>query len=129
MQRIRQRVKAVTSRTVCHRDLRDIIARVNPVLRGWGAYFRTGNAAKKFGQLDDYVHWRLTRLLIKRHGRQLHAGSGFPVDRCFLSPPWSPSPARHDSVPGGGVMLHLECPLVSRVRNVAKSMMWRRSRT
>ncbi len=73
-QRIRQRVKTDTTRTVCHRDLREIIAQLNPVLRGWGAYFRTGNAARQFGQLDDYVHWRLTRLLVKRHGRQLHAG-------------------------------------------------------
>ena len=45
MQRIRQRVKALTPRAVCHRDLRDTIAQLNPVLRGWGAYFRTGNAA------------------------------------------------------------------------------------
>ena len=73
MQRIRQRVKACTSRAVCHRDLRDTIAQINPVLRGWGAYFRTGNAAIKFGFVDDYVNWRLKRLLLKRHGRQLRA--------------------------------------------------------
>jgi RNA-directed DNA polymerase len=74
MQRIRQRVKALTPRAGCHRDLRDTIAQLNPVLRGWGAYFRTGNAALKFGDVDDYVNWRLKRVLIKRHGRQLHAG-------------------------------------------------------
>ena len=74
MQRIRQRVKGLTPRNVCHRDLRATIAQLNPVLRGWGAYFRTGNAAIKFGQVDDYVCWRLHRLLVKRHGRQLRAG-------------------------------------------------------
>jgi len=74
MQRIRQRVKALTSRPVCHRDVRDTIAQLNPVLRGWGAYFRTGNAAIKFGQVDDYVNWRLKRLLLKRHGRHLRVG-------------------------------------------------------
>ena len=74
MQRIRQRVKALTTRAVCHRDLRDIIAQINPVLRGWAGYFRTGNAALKFGQLDDYVHRRLKGLLLKRHGRQMRAG-------------------------------------------------------
>jgi len=74
MQRIRQRVKALTPRAVCHRDLRDTIAQLNPVLRGWGAYFRTGNAAIKFGSVDDYVNGRLKRLLLKRHGRQLRAG-------------------------------------------------------
>jgi len=74
MQRIRQRVKALTPRNVCHRGLRDIIAQLNPLLRGWGAYFRTGNAALKFGDVDDYVNWRLRRLLVKRHGRHLRAG-------------------------------------------------------
>jgi hypothetical protein len=74
MQRIRQRVKALTSRTVCHWDLRDTIAQLNPVLRGWGTYFRTGNAATKFEQVDAYVNWRLKRVLVKRHGRQLHPG-------------------------------------------------------
>jgi RNA-directed DNA polymerase len=71
MCRIRQRVKACTPRSVCHRDLRETIAQLNPVLRGWGAYFRTGNAANKFGQVDDYVAWRLKRLLVQRHGRNL----------------------------------------------------------
>jgi group II intron reverse transcriptase/maturase len=74
MRRIRQRVKACTPRGVCHRDLRETLAQLNPVLRGWGAYFRTGNAADKFGQVDDYVAWRLKRLLVKRHGRNLRPG-------------------------------------------------------
>jgi RNA-directed DNA polymerase len=74
MRRIRQRVKACTPRGACHRDLRETIAQLNPVLRGWGAYFRTGNAAIKFGQVDDYVAWRLKRLLVKRHGRHLRPG-------------------------------------------------------
>jgi hypothetical protein len=67
-------VKHLTARGFCHRNVRDIIAQLNPVLRGWGAYFRTGNAADKFGQVDSYVSWRLRRLLLKRHGRQLAPG-------------------------------------------------------
>jgi RNA-directed DNA polymerase len=78
MCRIRQRVKACTSRSVCHRDLRETIAQLNPVLRGWGGYFRTGNAALKFGQVDDYVAWRLKRLLVKRYGRDLRPGQAAP---------------------------------------------------
>src|SRR3989442_3886150 len=74
MRRIRQRVKDCTPRGVCHRNLRATIAQLNPVLRGWGAYFRTGNAALQFGQVDDYVAWRLKRLLVKRHGRDSRAG-------------------------------------------------------
>jgi len=71
MRRIRQRVKDCTPRGACHRDLRETIAQLNPVLRGWGAYFRTGNAAIKFGQVDDYVVRRLKCLLVKRYGRAL----------------------------------------------------------
>ena len=74
MYRIRQRVKACTPHSAIHRDLRETIARLNPVLRGWGAYFRTGNAAIKFGQVDDYVARRLKRLLLKRHSRHMRPG-------------------------------------------------------
>jgi len=48
MQQIRQRVKALVPRTTCYRELRDIIAQTNAVLRGWRAYFRTANAGIKF---------------------------------------------------------------------------------
>jgi hypothetical protein len=36
-----------------------IIGDLNPVLRGWGNYFCTGNASRKFNQLDEYVYDRL----------------------------------------------------------------------
>ena len=58
----------------CHADMRDVIASLNPVLRGWGNYFRTGNAAIKFGQVDDYVLDRLRTLHVKRKGRNLRPG-------------------------------------------------------
>jgi group II intron reverse transcriptase/maturase len=74
MQRIRQRVKELTSRSRCHADLREVIADLNPVLRGWGNYFRTGNAAKRFIQLDTYVWQRLRKLRLARKGRHLKPG-------------------------------------------------------
>jgi group II intron reverse transcriptase/maturase len=74
MQRIRQRVKELTPRSRCHADLREVIADLNPVLRGWGAYFRTGNATKRFNQLDGYVCRRLRSLCFKRKQRHLRAG-------------------------------------------------------
>jgi RNA-directed DNA polymerase len=74
MKRIRQRVKAKTGRNrVGIKDVRELIAELNPLLRGWGTYFRTGNAAEKFRQIDRYVAWRLKRLLVKRKGRNLRA--------------------------------------------------------
>ena len=74
MTRIRQRVRALTRRGRCHDDLRDVIADLNPVLRGWSQYFRTGNAAKRFNQLDSYVWRRLVRLRKQRKGRHLRPG-------------------------------------------------------
>jgi group II intron reverse transcriptase/maturase len=74
MQRVRQRVKELTPRSRCHADIREVIADLNPVLRGWGNYFRTGNAATRFNQLDGYVWRRLLSLRIKRKGRNLKPG-------------------------------------------------------
>ncbi|MEQ8272438.1 MAG: group II intron reverse transcriptase/maturase [Deltaproteobacteria bacterium] len=74
MKRIRERVRELTHRGRCHADLRDVIRRLNPVLRGWANYFRTGNAAKRFNQLDTFVWQRLRDLLIERKGRHLRAG-------------------------------------------------------
>lgn len=74
MQRVRQRVKELTPRSRCHADVRDVIADLNPVLRGWGGYFRTGNAARRFNQLDTYVWRRLHNLRVRRKGRHLRPG-------------------------------------------------------
>jgi RNA-directed DNA polymerase len=74
MARVRARVRGLTAHARCHTDLRTVIADLNPVLRGWGQYFRTGNAAAKFIQLDAYVEERLRALLLKRAGPRLRVG-------------------------------------------------------
>jgi RNA-directed DNA polymerase len=75
MKRVRQRVKALTGRDRNGvKDVRTIIADLNPVLRGWGNYFKTGNAAIKFNQTDTYVRERLCRFMVRRKGRHLRAG-------------------------------------------------------
>jgi group II intron reverse transcriptase/maturase len=78
MRRVRQRVRELTPRSKCHADIRDVISDLNPVLRGWGNYFRTGNAARRFNQLDTYVWRRLCDLRVARKGRHLRPGE---VDR------------------------------------------------
>jgi group II intron reverse transcriptase/maturase len=72
MKRLRERVHELTSpRRSGIRDVKQIIADLNPVLRGWGNYFRTGNADGKFNQVDNYVHERLARWLIRRGGQRV----------------------------------------------------------
>ena len=73
MKRLRDKVRDRTGRNRAGQDIRDVIADLNPVLRGWGNYFRTGNAAVKFRQADDYVVKRLRGLMVKKRGRNLHA--------------------------------------------------------
>jgi RNA-directed DNA polymerase len=74
MKRLRDKVRARTGRNRAGDDIRVVIADVNPLLRGWGNYFRTGNAARKFRQADDYVVKRLRGLMVKKRGRNLRAG-------------------------------------------------------
>lgn len=75
MRRVRQKVRGLVGP---HRngvkDARVFIEDLNPVLRGWGNYFRTGNSAKKFMDMDTYVQGRLRKFLIRRHGRNLKPG-------------------------------------------------------
>jgi hypothetical protein len=84
MQRIRTRVRDLTPRARCHADLRAVIADLNPVLRGWGQYFRTGNAANQFTDVDQYVERRLRGLLVKRAGSRRPAGRASPWYRPFF---------------------------------------------
>ena len=75
MSRIRARVKELTDpRRNGVKDVRVLVRDLNPVLRGWGNYFRTGNAARKFRSTDRYVAQRLKRFLMRRQGRNLRAG-------------------------------------------------------
>jgi RNA-directed DNA polymerase len=84
MKRARMRVKAMTARSQVGQQLPDVIGRLNQFLRGWGNYFRTGNAANAFVTLDRYVAWRLKRLLIKKRGRNLRAGQGATWTRTWF---------------------------------------------
>ena len=74
MTRLRDKVKERTGRNRVGVDIRVVINGLNPILRGWGNYFRTGNAADKFTAMDRYVVFRLRRLMIKKRGRNLRAG-------------------------------------------------------
>jgi len=70
MNRIRVRIRELTDRRrwAGMKDIRDVIRVLNPVLRGWGKYFRTGNASLKFQQIDSFVRRRLIKLLTRRGG-------------------------------------------------------------
>ena len=65
---IRAKVRQRTDRRRVGSDLIDVVEGLNPVLRGWGAYFRFGNSSRKFAIIDSYVHERLALLASAKHG-------------------------------------------------------------
>lgn len=117
MKRIRQRVKVLTStKWNWVKDPKVLIEMINPVLRGWGNYFRTGNATKKFIEVDYYVRFRLQRFLIKRKGRNLRAGEASKWTRAFFEALGLHRLRGTVRYPGSRVMRRSERPPVSRVR-------------
>jgi RNA-directed DNA polymerase len=58
VQRIRERLSA-EARTLRGSNAMAVIARLNPIVRGWAAYYRNAVSSQVFTTLDDHV-WRLT---------------------------------------------------------------------
>jgi len=70
MQAIRQKIKAtVGPRSLRHRAVQEVVQALNPVLKGWGAYFRKGNSSRQLTQVDDYVTQQMRLYLSKKHQR------------------------------------------------------------
>jgi RNA-directed DNA polymerase len=76
MKRLRDRVREITGERRSGKDVKQIIAKLNPVLRGWGNYFRTGTCGREFHRIDDYVHMRLVRWLSRRGGQRVARDAG-----------------------------------------------------
>ena len=55
------------TRRASHRTLADLLRRLNPVLRGWCAYFQHGVSKRTFSYLDHFAFWRIVGWLKKRH--------------------------------------------------------------
>ena len=68
MASVKTKVRARTDRRYARLPLEWAVEDLNRVLRGWGNYFRYGNSAEKFSQIDDYAHERLAILASRKHG-------------------------------------------------------------
>jgi group II intron reverse transcriptase/maturase len=85
MKSIRSRVRDLTgAKRAGVQDLETMIQDLNPILRGWGTYFRTGNAERKFNQVDGYVRYRLKRWHWRRGGQRAKAyPDRWPKERLY----------------------------------------------
>jgi RNA-directed DNA polymerase len=77
MSSIRAKIRELTDRRYTEMALSSVVDRLNPVLRGWGNYFRDGNSARKFTQIDSYLHERLAILARNKHQR---SGRGWATE-------------------------------------------------
>jgi group II intron reverse transcriptase/maturase len=68
--RLRDRVREITDSRNSGQDVKQIIAKLNPVLRGWGNYFRTGTSSREFHKMDEFVYLRLVRWYYRRGGQR-----------------------------------------------------------
>lgn len=75
MTAMKARIREVTNwrRRTRMNDIREVIAELNPILRGWCNYFRTGNASRHFRTIDRYVTECIVSLLRRR---RCHQGRG-----------------------------------------------------
>ena len=91
MKKIRARLRELTQSSWLYAKPEDIVARLNPVIRGWRNYFAGANATKRFQQLDSYVQLRLRKMYWRRHhGRRKGTVAGclrwlplFPIEHFF----------------------------------------------
>jgi group II intron reverse transcriptase/maturase len=69
MASIRGKIRDRTDRRYARLPLEWAVEDLNPVIRGWGHYFRYGNSGQKLDHIDAYVNERLALLASVKHGR------------------------------------------------------------
>jgi RNA-directed DNA polymerase len=71
MQAVRQKIKAIVGpRSLRYRPAQEVVQTLNPILKGWGAYFRKGNSSRQLNQVGDYVTQQMRLYLSKKHQRR-----------------------------------------------------------
>jgi hypothetical protein len=80
MKAVRTRIRDLADRRrrAGVKDIREVIRDLNPVLRGWGNTFCTGNASEKFRVIDRDVEQRPQGLLRKHGGQRGFEPGGRP---------------------------------------------------
>ena len=88
LQSVKAKVKQITT-TGYQQTLDQLLARLNPVLRGWCAYFQHGVSSRTFSYLDAYT-WRRVICWLRRK----HPQTNWRWLRRRYLPGWRPSGTR-----------------------------------
>ena len=81
--KLRDRVRELTGKRRSGQKVEQIIATLTPVLRGWGNYFRTGNADREFNKMDYFVVKSLRRWQYRRGGQRTTKRQPFTGDQLY----------------------------------------------
>jgi hypothetical protein len=79
--RFKDQIRNLTQRRALV-TLRDMIAVINPIIRGWGNYYRKANVRKLFHRLDGWIERRLWSFISKRWRNT--AWRGYPTS-CLIA--------------------------------------------
>ena len=64
---VMHKIKQATSASKTSLRMVDVLAKVNPILRGWAAYFRYGASKRTFSYLGYYAWWRMITWIRHKH--------------------------------------------------------------
>jgi RNA-directed DNA polymerase len=81
--KLRDRVRELTGKRQSGKDVKQIVAELTAVLRGWGNYFRTGNADREFNKMDSFVVMSLRRWQYRRGGQRPTKRAPFTSDQLY----------------------------------------------
>jgi len=73
----------LTSKQHSGEEVKRILADLTPVLRGWGNYFRTGNAHRMFHKMDSFVVRSLRLWQFRRGGQRATKRPPFTRDQLY----------------------------------------------
>jgi RNA-directed DNA polymerase len=65
--RVKHKIKEATRANTTSQRLWDVLRKINPILRGWAAYFRYGASKKTFSYLGWYAWWRMIYWIRRKH--------------------------------------------------------------
>ena len=73
-----RRKVAIATRRQQPKNVLMVIQKLNPIIRGWGNYFKSGNCKTRFRDLDGWTRMRLRSFIAKKHRLCLSAHIKYP---------------------------------------------------